>query len=348
MPRSARHPLWVTVADAVLDGSIVAFAVWTVLYEVATAFRLSAWGTGIVWIPLALVSVAACVLRAVRVHRGVDPPAADPDDRPTRQPGPLVASGIGLALLAGLTALLTEARPAVWLLTVAACAVLLVGFARDRRVRRTTPTSYDGPGALSQAGAAVLVLGLTVAMMFVLNPSSDDIYYVNRSVWVAEQGTFALRDTMFGAERFPATYGGGLPVASIEGLIGALAHLLGVSAAGLSYLVVQPVGCLLAGWATWRLVRAWAPRRALLVLAGAVLFSLFSATAATSAAALTAGASSTAVAVRPTKASPETASIAAAQTGSERARARVSRVRCSHATGSSTAKPSTLPCHMRA
>ena len=92
---------------------------------------------------------------------------------------------------------------------------------------------------------------------------------------VAEHGTFPSRDTMFGPQTFPATYGAGLPVAALEEAYGSLARLFGVPAAGLAYLVANPLFAGLSVWSAWRLLRAWAPRRALLGLVVAVAVPLF-------------------------------------------------------------------------
>jgi hypothetical protein len=112
--------------------------------------------------------------------------------------------------------------------------------------------------------------------LFVHLADTDDPYYVNRSVWVAEHGTAALRDTMFSPEVFNTPYGGGIPIASLEALLGVLAHLTGVRAGAMTYLVATPVGTALAVWALWRLARRWAPERALLVLLVAVAFLMLS------------------------------------------------------------------------
>ena len=91
-------------------------------------------------------------------------------------------------------------------------------------------------------------------------------------MWVAEHGNAAPRDTMFSPEVFNSPYGGGIPIASIESLYGVVAHLTGLHAGTVTYLVATPVGTALAVWATWRLCRRWAPRRAFLALLGAIAF----------------------------------------------------------------------------
>ncbi len=120
------------------------------------------------------------------------------------------------------------------------------------------------------------MLGCVVASLLIHLADTDDPYYLNRSVWVAEHGTAALRDTMFSPEVYNSPYGGGVPIASIEALYGVLAHLTGLAAGTMTYVVGTAVGTALAVWALWRLARAWAPRRAFWVFLAAVAFLMLS------------------------------------------------------------------------
>ncbi|HET6625703.1 MAG TPA: DUF6077 domain-containing protein [Nocardioidaceae bacterium] len=288
--RSA-DPLWVEVVHAVLDGSIVAFGVWTLLYEVAAAAQSSASAATLIWIPLAVLSMALCVWRVLR-HRRADPSnrsgLSDPETAATDRENAVRSSALVRPVLAGLATLLALGAAGIALVWPEDhflwmwAALLLAALAALGRVVVAGPVSWSSAWASNRSHlfALLLVVALAVFTMFVRNGDPDDIYYVNRSVWTAAHDTFSLRDTMFGPETFPASYGGGIPIASIEGLLGAMAGLLGVSAAGFSYLVAAPIACLLAGWATWRLVALWAPRRPVLLLAGAFAFSLMSATGA--------------------------------------------------------------------
>ena len=117
---------------------------------------------------------------------------------------------------------------------------------------------------------------ITLLTAFVHLADTDDPYYVNRSVWVAERGNAALLDTMFSPEQLNSPYGGGVPIASIEALFGVVAHMSGLLAGTVTYLLAGPAFAALAVLALWRLARRWAPRRAFLVFAGAVVFLLMS------------------------------------------------------------------------
>jgi hypothetical protein len=65
-------------------------------------------------------------------------------------------------------------------------------------------------------------------------------------------------------------------VASVEALQGAIAHALGLQAPTVAYLVFAPLLAAGFGWTTWRLIRLWAPRRALVAFLVAVVFVVVS------------------------------------------------------------------------
>jgi len=277
---TGRDPAWVRALDAAVDGAVLSFALWTLLYETGIAWRLSAWTVARAWLPAAALIVAGCVLREVLRRRRSAPEPTPEEPLParahwwslTRQ----VLLGAGM-LLAALTASLAYRAPVpdfrlLWVTGLAA-AVLLAAFAVT--TKRTDGTTRR-PGTPSHLLALAMVLALSAFTLFIRNPSSDDIYYVNRSVWVAEQGTFATRDTIFSANHLPSTYG--FPVASVEALFGSLAHLTGMGAAAFTYLVAAPVVSALAAWSLWRLAAAWAPRRAVVVFLVTLLVYLWCAT----------------------------------------------------------------------
>lgn len=290
-------PVWVAVADGLLDGSVVAFGVWTLFYEVALVRGASATTTIYLWLPAAVLVLAACTWRAVRhadrepIPDGEPPVAASgPEDggpatldapRPARSRGRLAHHALALGAVAAAlgAAVLACYRPGedflrmLALLGVAA-ALLTLRTAAGGRVLGALPRLRGATHAL----AGLTALGVSTFVMFVREEDADDVYYVNRSTWTAEHGSFSLRDTMFGPETLPSIYGGGPPIPSIEGLLGAIARVTALTAAEVTYLAVPPAACLLAIWASWRLVRAWAPRRHLLVLLAAIGFSLMSAT----------------------------------------------------------------------
>ena len=105
---------------------------------------------------------------------------------------------------------------------------------------------------------------------------ADDVFYVNKAVYVAETGRIPLRDTIYSDQVLPALRGAGTAsLQSIEVLQGAVAHLLGISAGTVVYLVTPPVMSFLAVWAVWRLARSWSVVRALVAFAVATTYLLW-------------------------------------------------------------------------
>ncbi|MEP6666366.1 MAG: DUF6077 domain-containing protein, partial [Nocardioidaceae bacterium] len=144
----------------------------------------------------------------------------------------------------------------------------------------STPPEWDArAGADSPSdpwsSAAVVVwgLGLAAMSMFTLRPNPDDLYYVNLSQWVAAHGTFPTRDTIFSDLVFPMS--NWPPIASYDPLAGSIAHLAGVQAGSIVYVVVPPLATLLSVLALWRLLRAWRLQRVAVALSAALIFLLF-------------------------------------------------------------------------
>jgi hypothetical protein len=255
--------------DGATDGLVAAFAIWTIGYEVAVVTESSVWTWGAVWLAVAGVLVVAGA--ATHVEHGPRSPAL-----PAVPVGPapvLLALGLLLAVAVVARREVTP-LPAV----VLGVSILVLGIASRRHSRPTggEPARHAETSARGTALVLVTCAAAAVLASFLRRPDADDAFYVNRSTWVAEHGVPVVRDTMFGPETFPSTYGRGLPFPSYEALLGALAHLLDVRAAALTYLVVTPVLAFASTWVMWRLVRAWAPARALLVFLVTILVTLIS------------------------------------------------------------------------
>ena len=286
--------------DAVLDVSVLSFAFWTLLYCLALPTQWSLWPSGWIWLGVTLV-IAVVRLRAAlpgSPDTAVAPDgtaAGTPDDLPTPAgSGPqrrdlLLLAGLGLVGVAAVGGLVwTPATFRItWLALVLGIATLVAWSWATGRVRATGaapgprtpdagPTPAGGLISLSEVGVLAVMAGTAVLTAFVHLADTDDPYYVNRSVWVAERGNASLVDTMFSPEELNSPYGGGVPIASIESLYGVVAHLTGTLAGTINYLVAGPLAAALAILAMWRLARRWAPRRAFLVFAGAVAFLMLS------------------------------------------------------------------------
>jgi hypothetical protein len=276
---------WPAFVDGAIDGSVVAFALWTLWYEIALAAQFDLRPSGWPFVVVSAVLVVAGGLRAARSDAAPAAPALADGARVT--PGPAVAGlsrpvvrAAGLAV--GLVALVVAVhqRDQLGVLPVAVVAILLIlvvaaptvlGGA-DRRLLGV----FAEPRQIEHAVAALVSLATGVLSLFIFKSDADDAFYVNRAAWVAEHGTAALDDTMFGPGIYPQSFGGGLPTPSIEALQGVLASMLHVEAGTVAYLLYAPVLAAVFAWVTWRLVRAWAPRRHLLVLLVALLFVLAS------------------------------------------------------------------------
>ncbi len=146
-------------------------------------------------------------------------------------------------------------------------------------VGRRSRSGVDLPvaaGRWEHLVVAAIALATGVLSLFIHLPDHDDPYYVNRSVWIAEHGTALVRDTIYGPGTYVSPYNGGIPVASIEALVGVLSHLTGVSVGSLTWLVSTFLGAVGTVWAFWALSRRWAPRLPLVVLVVSVVFMLLS------------------------------------------------------------------------
>jgi hypothetical protein len=104
-----------------------------------------------------------------------------------------------------------------------------------------------------------------------VRPDADDVYYVSRSVWVAQHGQIPVRDILFTNQAMRPIAGEPI-ISSIEVLNGALARLFGVSATSFTYYIAVPVLTSLAVWAAWLLIRRWARHRYALCFTVAMVY----------------------------------------------------------------------------
>ena len=267
--------------DALLDCAVVSFAFWTLLYCLGLATQWSLFPSAWLWL---VVTVALVVWQVLAVVRG----SADggPGWRavvmPRRSaPTALLVAGLVATALAAVGGVVwsTGTFRLTWLATLAATACLLLwSYLDGRHLPDVHADATTVPEATTRDDLVVLAVlaASVVASLFIHLTDTDDPYYLNRSVWVAEHGNAATLDTMFSPEVLNSPYGGGVPIASIESLFGVIAHLTGLRAGTVTYLVATPVFTALSVWALWRLVRRWAPRRAVWVLVVAIAFLMLS------------------------------------------------------------------------
>jgi hypothetical protein len=263
--------------DGVVDGGVVAFAGWTLLYECALVTGWSLWWLAGIWCVGVLAGFVFAAFRWPWASSRLRPESVRPLSR-LRLPRPrlffaLFAAATIVAVFLALR-LVERDLPELLALTVI-CVIAALALAHCH------PVSVERSGSDERTWHHVVVLlcaaGFAALSLFLLHPDADDVYYVNRAVWAAEHGTAVTRDTLFSAGVYPNTYAGGvLPLASVESLDGALAHLLGVSAAGFTYLVATPVIAFLSVWIMWRLVRSWTERQSFAAFVVALSFVLYS------------------------------------------------------------------------
>ncbi|MEW1953726.1 DUF6077 domain-containing protein [Terrabacter sp. NPDC080008] len=310
----AAAPGWARALDGLLEGGVYAFAAWTVWYEVALVTQWSLWWPARVWLVVAAALLgwraAAHVRRPGRPERRERCPQPEDQERPERREPPNVrerparggAAGpvagepearrgrqarscwwqAGAVLLAAVALVaLSALRESIGVLPVVVLgmAVLLVGCVQLGVRARRAPLPRDVSPASHVAHLAAALVCLAMAVLAAGRPGSsgDDVYYVNRATWVAQRGTPTLRDSLFGTGALPTIYGGGLPLASIEGWQGAVARVLGVQAPEFVFVWTVPVLAAAAGWGMWRLVRTWATRRTAVAFLVATAFTFFSA-----------------------------------------------------------------------
>jgi Family of unknown function (DUF6077) len=263
-------------SDRLLELLVVAFAAWTVVYDVCLVARISAGWAGLAGL-LVLLPAGWFVLRG-----GEATPAAPEVTAAPRPPRPLLALlvvNVGLALVAAAGFGLTRIPyRTIWLLWLGAAACSLAWC--TLRVRATGPAAeapVDEPAIrwAEVAVVAVWAIGLAVLSLLLRDPDPDDAFYMHLASWIAAHGEFPTRDVVYSDQVFPALYYP--PVFSYEALTATISRFAGLSVADLQYFVVTPVGSALSVLATWRLLRAWRVPMVALALTVTLVFLLFDA-----------------------------------------------------------------------
>jgi hypothetical protein len=263
------------VSDGSLDFVVLAFAAWTVVYHACLVAGVGTAGASIAW----AIALLACAWFAFR-HRDASPPIPEQAKVQAWSLERLALVLLGFAVVAGTSAAVyafADVRWALtWLLLLAAAAgsAWLAFLKVTGRIRLSLQAgkSRKAPGAFV---ALAWATGLAVFSLFLVRPDADDTQYVHLSTWIAEHGEFPLRDTLFSDEVFPAIIYP--PLSSFEALVGTVAGALGVSAPGMTYLVVTPLATALSVLAIWRLLRTWKASMVGLALSTALVFLLMAA-----------------------------------------------------------------------
>ncbi len=257
-------PFLARLGPAVVTGALVLFAAWTVAYELALVTGLSA-------VPTLLVGLAGGAVVLVMLHR-VDGTSGEhvvplPGPRTTLVVLALTLTAIGLSLSGHRSLALAVA-------VVGAGGGLVVTLRGSSRSR----PDVDAPGSHEvdtdghevdtdgHSDPLLWVVGWAAALAsgalatVIVRPDGDDAYFVNLSTWVAERGSFPLRDTMISPDQFPALRSHSPPVHSVEALIGTVARLLDIEGATAAYVLVPPLATVLGVLGlTWLVEQARIP-----------------------------------------------------------------------------------------
>jgi hypothetical protein len=263
------------ILDGLTHFAVLAFAAWTLVYDVGLAAHLGTTLLLVMWAACVAVIIAGLVrFRAAAV------PQADPEEparvtEPARVAEPLpvrrralavmrralAVVGVVLGIGAGIAVWLhPQGLPWVWTpvlglaSAVAAAVWLLTGDTRRAR----TPAPGEAP-LTGSVLAACVASAAAVFSLYLVRPTPDDVYYVSRSVWTAQHGRIPIRDILFTNQVIKPVPEP--PISSIEVLDGALARMLGIPAAAFTYEIALPVLTFFAVWAVWLLIRRWAPGR---------------------------------------------------------------------------------------
>jgi hypothetical protein len=236
---------------AILDVAVLFFAAWTLAYQAALWFDWSAVATGCV----ALVLTALGVMLRYRDRKHLGVRGGDGEVLATQgATAAAVALGGGVvAALLGTT--LGQPKVAVVLMLLGSLAGMGYLLRRPENLGRPRAGSDAEPSHVALwpvAWAWSLVFAAVAAWH--RRPDGDDVYFVNLSTWVRDNGRFPTRDTLFGDQVWPAFSSHSPPVHSWEGLLGSVARLLDISAPSATYVLAVPVLAVLAVLALARLI----------------------------------------------------------------------------------------------
>jgi hypothetical protein len=267
--------------DLLLDAVAVAFAAWTLAYDVAMAADHHARTAQIAW--LVLAGFGVCLVLSRWRERSAAP--GDGDGESPAWPSQRRTAVRALALLALVCAAIaaigvgSDNPPPPWTLVwgAASIAALLVAAMAVIKVRASGNAKDEGapPRTAVPRGAALALLiavGLGGLSLFVHRPDADDVFYVNRAQWVADHGTYATRDTIFSAGVLDPV--GHPPITAYEPMLGTVARLAHRPAGTIAYLVIPPIGTAVAVLAIWLLLLEWRVRMPLVALSVSMIFLL--------------------------------------------------------------------------
>lgn len=281
----------VAAAPAMLtDGAVIAFALFTVLYHLAFLGDLRPSVTFRIWLLACVLLAVVALLRARRrsaagtaTSTATSTATTTAASEPAEPTGPqhavdrrlligvLVAAAVA-AVTAGVAG--TGARITWWIPAVAGLLAAIGGTLLLRRAWLSGPVptpAAPAPTAVQSAYALAVSVLVGISSFFLARNTPDDVYYVGKSVWIAERDLIPLNDFLFSENVLPAM-GSQPPIPSIEVFDGAFANVVGIHASSALWYVLLPIMAVLAALALWRLTHRWAPRRPMLAFTVSVAY----------------------------------------------------------------------------
>src|SRR5690349_7890183 len=197
---------WVRAFDGLVECGVYAFAAWTLFYELALVTQWSLWWPARIWSVLVVGFVGWRAFAGVR-NRG-EPPEPARGQTLHRPESSVRWSQVGLVVAAAAVLVaLTAMRQTLGVFPVVlASLVLLVAACVPISAEAGRFTPYYAAQRVPQRAnvvAGLVCIGLAVLASALRGSSDDDVYYVNRAMWVAQRGTPTLRDTVFSAGDLP-------------------------------------------------------------------------------------------------------------------------------------------------
>jgi uncharacterized membrane protein YiaA len=262
------------IADKVLDVTIFILATASLAYYTSRYFTTNALVVAGVWLTFAILLFALIKRFAEASFYGEPVPApyvtSDPKlhnsnvlARNATWAG-LIAAGFAYLYIAKKLPVLTNSQWALAILILVAIGSLLAfKFAKSQ-------VSVAADYKTFHWFAWVIASGMALVASATLRPQSDDTNYVNLSTWIAERGTMPLRDTIYSNQVFETR-----PLGSAwESMWGVFAHITGISAPTLLYVIAVPTLTAISIFALDRGMRSMHVRHTNFALAIVSLFLL--------------------------------------------------------------------------
>ena len=262
------------IADKTLDVTALVLATATLSYYTSRYFTTNALVVAAIWVAYAVLLLA--IVKRVAETGFYGEPVSAPyvtSDPSVHLSNSLARNATWVGLVAAAFAYLYVDKKlpflnsSQWALSILFL-VVIGGLFAFRAAKAPAPTAADYknfhwfPWAIG--GFLALVASVT------LRPQSDDTNYLNLSTWIAERGTMPLRDTIYSDQVFETK-----PLGSAwESMWGVVAHVTGISAPTLLYVIAVPILTLLSILALDRGLRSMHVRHTNFALLVITLFLL--------------------------------------------------------------------------